>query len=182
MCFTREPNETEKKTITELCPSPIKPEIDDFSGKMLLAGSDQFLHVHIEAEYGDPTKIGDKNSEEDDDAYDEEEFSESGFSFADAELVSLFNADIETWLHKIHAICPIVFACRAEDSEAGGTELSEWHKESVARTQEVLEYLQQNNKSFENDEEIDLLKSSLSTICGFAGLSETEEIKKIFNF
>jgi hypothetical protein len=41
-----------------------------------------------------------------------------------------FNAAIERWLHASHAIAPIDFALRAEDSEAG-TVLSDWHRNSL---------------------------------------------------
>ncbi|MGE0400394.1 MAG: hypothetical protein AB7T06_27005 [Kofleriaceae bacterium] len=48
-----------------------------------------------------------------------------------------FNAAIETWLLAAHAIVPIDFALRAEDSEATTT-FSQWHRDSMAMSVDLL--------------------------------------------
>ncbi|MFE7113437.1 hypothetical protein ACFU98_45195 [Streptomyces sp. NPDC057575] len=53
-----------------------------------------------------------------------------------------FNEDIDAWLTTAHRHCPVLAAHRAEDGEAGGTELSHWHTWSVQRLPHLLPALE----------------------------------------
>lgn len=123
--FQRVPSAEEQALILRHVPPPLQPDAEDgpFWGRMLRLGSEQFVNMHIQSTYGNELPgegDGDEDADDDDFLYQ-----------ASTEAVEKFNADIETWLRKAHAICPIEFACRDEDAEAGGTELSDWHEQSL---------------------------------------------------
>lgn len=52
--FKRIPTDEEKTEIINLAPAPIKPDMDSFSGKMLMAGSEQFVNMYIHDTYECP--------------------------------------------------------------------------------------------------------------------------------
>ncbi len=60
------------------------------------------------------------------------------FFFAADSRVRRFNADIEAWLRHMHSVVPIVAVVRTPDGEAGGTDFSDWHRESHSMLPAVL--------------------------------------------
>lgn len=150
--FVTRPNNDQMEKIIKLAPSPIKPEADDFRGRMLLAGSPQNVHMYIQEAYDDPTAIGkaaeEFESEELDD-YDED----LPLFIASKKALDAFEADIESWLLKIHAFCPIEFVCRMEDTEAGGTELSDWHRGSLESIPGLIQQWEQAPDTYQQSEE-----------------------------
>ncbi|MFT3694765.1 MAG: hypothetical protein QM831_16570 [Kofleriaceae bacterium] len=48
-----------------------------------------------------------------------------------------FNQEIDAWLVKLNAVHPILLVVRGEDGEAGGTELSAWHKASLLQWPDI---------------------------------------------
>jgi hypothetical protein len=66
----------------------------------------------------------------------------SRWFFAASSRVRRFNEDIDAWLTAAHRHCPVLAAHRAQDTEAGGTELSDWHAWSVQRLPELLPALE----------------------------------------
>lgn len=127
--FERSPTRVEQAAITATVPPPLTDSVD-FDDSFLMVASDQFAHATIAETYeADP---GDAGLEEESD----EDFGR--FFFAASSQVTKFNADTERWLKEAHAICPILVAFRAEDWEAGGTELSKWHDWSIAQSDAIL--------------------------------------------
>lgn len=127
--FTRPPTPAEREQIAAKVPPPLRDSVD-FNGRDLMVASGQTAHVEIHSTYyrdGDPV--------EDDDDYSE---FDGRWFFASTAAVSRFNADIEAWLMHAHAVVPILFACRGEDGESGGTELSDWHRASVTQVPQIL--------------------------------------------
>ncbi|MCU0352376.1 MAG: hypothetical protein MUD08_01350 [Cytophagales bacterium] len=118
--FVQKPDDEQIRRIANAAPAPIKPGKKDFAGQMLLAGSEQFVNMHIQWAYGD-----DPDSDEYLDTDEDPCF------YVTSEALNAFNKHIEDWLLEIHAFCPIVFAYRGEDGEAGGTQLSAWHRMSL---------------------------------------------------
>lgn len=67
---------------------------------------------------------------------------EEGGAFIRKHTPDRINRSIDAWLKRCHKVVPIVAAFRAEDHEAGGTELSEWHWWSVSELDEVAAKLE----------------------------------------
>jgi hypothetical protein len=135
VCFTRRPSKAERESIAKRVPPPLQESIQ-FSGHHVYVAAGQFAHVGIAETYpgaGDPS--------------DESQWDGGRWFFAATEQVDAFNADIEAWLHETHKICPILTAYRMEDCESGGTDLSAWHKQSRARSAEVIQQLEKLHKS-----------------------------------
>lgn len=129
ICFARKPSKIEQEDITKRVPPPLQESIK-FSGHHVYVSAGQFAHVGIAETYpGDA------------DPKDESQWDDGRWFFAAIGQVEAFNADIEAWLHASHKICPILASYRMEDCESGGTELSDWHRQSVDRSAEVIERL-----------------------------------------
>jgi hypothetical protein len=122
--FQNIPGDSQIQKIIKSAPEPIQPNENDFCGRMLIAGSEQFVHLYIEAAYGDGKSK--KKSRKSYNYVEDEEFCTASDSALEA-----FEADIERWLIEVHQICPIECAVRHEDNEAGGTVLSVWHEQSL---------------------------------------------------
>lgn len=123
--FQRAPSSKDQAVISERVPPPLRDSID-FDGRHLVVASGQFVHTAMMEAY---EKAPDDSSE---DTF------EDGFGFAANSKVSAFNADIEQWLRAAHEQCPIAAAYRAQDWEAGGTELSDWHRWTMAHPERLL--------------------------------------------
>lgn len=67
---------------------------------------------------------------------------EEGGAFVRKHTADRINRSIDAWLKRCHKVVPIVAVFRAEDHEAGGTELSEWHWWSVNELEEVAAKLE----------------------------------------
>ena len=167
--FINKPNYEQLKQIIELAPAPIKPSESDLSGRFLMAGSDQFVNMWIEETYGKGEKDGEAEKEDYND-YDDDYGEDACFDVSE-EAADAFEAHIEQWLQETHAICPIEFAYRMEEAEAGGTELSGWHRKS-------LEYINGFVDKWTNDEatskqtekELDLFKHILLGIFNYGNI------------
>jgi hypothetical protein len=88
-------------------------------------------------------------------------------AFAGADSFTAFNAAIEAWLVACHAIAPIDFAFRAEDSEAGTT-FSEWHRRSLAGAAALLRDLA---KRYDDADTRDHVRTSLRAMMTEAGIA-----------
>ena len=161
--FAREPSPEERRALLALLPPVFAPEQDDagdalITGRMLTVGAGQFVNMLIERAYGDG-------------APPPEEYAEF---YVSAEAAQKFEDAIEAWLRASHQVCPIEFAVRAEDSEAGGTALSAWHEASVARGAQVVD-------AFVNDpswiavqgKERERLVHALSVVFDYCGIEPT---------
>ncbi|MFI2433048.1 hypothetical protein [Streptomyces sp. NPDC018693] len=125
--FAREPSADERAAIEARVPPPLEPFWK--GGRLLRVNSDQHVHMHIAQHY--PADQGD-------DDFDQE----SGWFFAASSRVRRFNEDIDAWLTEAHQHSPVLAAHRAQDAEAGGTELSAWHTWSVQQLPELLDALE----------------------------------------
>jgi len=98
------------------------------------ANGDQFIGLHIINAYPDAVDpaAGPEGADDDDDDL------EARFIFASGAQEQAFNHGIESWLQEMHKTHPIMFAARAEDAEAGGTQLDVWHAQSVAEAAKLL--------------------------------------------
>ena len=67
---------------------------------------------------------------------------EEGGAFIRKHTPDRINRSTVAWLKRCHKVVPVVAAFRAEDHEAGGTELSEWHWWSVSELDEVAAKLE----------------------------------------
>jgi hypothetical protein len=164
--FKMKPTRAQVNAIKDCAPPPITPEKRDFRGSMLMAGSDQFLHIAIADSYYD-------------DNDDNAGWADGRFFFASTAGVNKFNADIERWLLEIHAICPVEAAYRREDGESGGTELSKWHTESLKQTHAWLQMLVADTRTFtQKKEEQGLFEYMLRGVMAFSGIEkETLPVK-----
>ncbi|MDC0676010.1 hypothetical protein [Nannocystis radixulma] len=125
--FTRRPSPVAQKKIMALAPAPIRPDSKSFVGKMLAAHSTQYVNEAIQRFYGEPKDV------------DKKEQKELGKQFyVTAKASRAFDAAVEKWLLDVHEVCPIELVYRAEDLEAGGTELSAWHEASLAAIPALL--------------------------------------------
>lgn len=174
--FIKEPTKDQIKKITTLAPSPIKPEKEDFRGKMLIAGGGQFINMDIHEKYdGSATP---KSAGED---FGDKETTTMFYSSEKA--LKAFNEHIEKWLLEIHTFCPIQFACRMEDGEAGGTELSDWHKKSIKWTKSLIKELTKNKNTFtQKGEEKELFKHSLQGIFAFSKIKPSQIPSQLLDF
>ncbi|MEL5957553.1 hypothetical protein AADR41_22815 [Streptomyces sp. CLV115] len=125
--FAREPSADERAAIEARVPPPLEPSWK--GGRRLQVGSDQFVHIHIAEHY--PADQGD-------DDFDEG----SSWFFAASSRVRRFNEDIDAWLAVAHQHCPVLVAHRAQDAEAGGTQLPAWHTWSVQQLPGLLPALE----------------------------------------
>lgn len=137
--FKNTPTGEMRDRIIELAPPPFDLSEEDFKGRFLEAMSDQFIHASVAEAY---------DGELDEDTM-----------LTDDEAFDRFNEHIEQWLRQIHKICPIVFALRPEDGEAGGTEFSEWHFWSKDQLPALLESLSTG------DEELQEALSEIFDLC-----------------
>lgn len=134
--FVNEPTKEQQQKITELAPEPIKPDNNSYRGKMMVAGSDQFVNMYIEQAYGN--EAGDDAAKDirDDDDDDDDLSPEFYVSEAAHEA---FEKDVERWLLEVNTFCPVEFVLREEDGEAGGTALSAWHDHSLGAAKQLLQ-------------------------------------------
>jgi hypothetical protein len=174
--FEKKPTPDQVKEIIKLTPKPIKPEKEDFNGKMLLAGGGQFINMEIQKEYdkGDiPKGVIDAFG----DAETAHEF------YSSDKALNAFNEHIEKWLLEINEFCPIQFAYRMEDGEAGGTKLSDWHTKSLKETKKLLEKLEKDKDTFkQTDDEKDNFKHALEGIIHFAKIKTEQISTKLVNY
>ncbi len=126
VAFQREPTEAEQAAITARVPPPLRDSID-FAGRHLMVASDQFAHAAMMEAYEKAPH------DETEDAF------EGRFPFAASSKVEAFNEDTAAWLNHAHEQCPILVAFRAQDWEAGGTQLDDWHEWSVEQLPVVLD-------------------------------------------
>lgn len=100
---------------------------------------DQWIHQHLIEAYGTKERIvgmrAEHERQESGDELDFEDDEDEERLVATLATVEVpkFNAHIEQWLRSMHAKVPIAFAVRRQDSEAGGTRLGPWHRDSVSR-------------------------------------------------
>ncbi len=125
VCFERAPAKTEAAAIAKRVPAPLRDTIE-WDGRVLWVASEQGVGRLITSAYGKTKKAPTKLT------------SKSQFKIAPASAYGHFNADIDEWLAFAHTKSPILVAYRGEDAEAGGTELSDWHRESVKTLPSVL--------------------------------------------
>lgn len=137
--FKNTPTGEMRDRIIELAPPPFDLSEYDFKGRLLEAMSDQFIHASAAEAY---------DGELDEDTM-----------LTDDEAFDRFNEHIERWLRQIHEICPIAFALRPEDDEAGGTDFSKWHFWSKDQLPALLESLSTG------DEELQDALSEIFDIC-----------------
>lgn len=67
---------------------------------------------------------------------------EEGGAFIRKHTPDRINRSIDAWLKRCHKVVPVVAVLRAEDHEAGGTALSEWHRWSVSELDAVAPKLE----------------------------------------
>ncbi len=108
--FVREPDLVERKAIMKHRPRVLK-SVDWDGPAMSLGNGDQHANLAIREAYP-PMGNG---------------------AWASTRQIKAFEADLVTWLVKTHATSPIAFVARREDREAGGTQLGDWHRWSMAR-------------------------------------------------
>jgi predicted DNA-binding WGR domain protein/tetratricopeptide (TPR) repeat protein len=167
--FVLPPSPAQTEQIIRLAPAPIKPGKNDFRGRMLLAGSNQFVNMYIQEAYDDPT-AWDKMNEKAHDAGDnfDPHDEDSALFYASEPALDAFECDIERWLLEIHGVCPIEFAYRQEDWEAGGTELSAWHRISLDAIPQLIQQWHQDPATWkQTPKEKDLFQYSVSGIFNF---------------
>ncbi|MDJ1466808.1 WGR domain-containing protein [Xanthocytophaga flava] len=162
--FVTQPTYEQIEKIIQLAPAPIKPTKDDFTGRMLHAASEQFVNLYIQAAYeGSPFKIEDITPGKAIPYTDK-----SDLYSATPHALDAFEQDIEGWLLEIQQFCPIEFVFRREDWEAGGTNLSAWHRISLESIPELLEQWQQDPNTYtQSDKEKNLFKHAVSGIFNF---------------
>ena len=175
--FINKPTNEQLKQIIKLAPTPIKPSESDLSGKFLMAGSDQFVNMWIEEAYGETektdTKKGEQDEETEEEDYDDyDDYGEDACFDVSDEAADAFEAHIEQWLNETHAICPIEFAYRMEDGEAGGTELSAWHRKSLDHINDFITKWTNDEATFKQTEkEFDLFKYVVAGIFNFGNVA-----------
>lgn len=122
----RAPKPAERKKIEAGVPKPLADSVD-FDGQHLVVASAQGVgRCYIEAAYANPTTKPTSLT------------TTSRLAMAAPGRVGRFNLDIERWLLEAHAIVPIAVAYRGRDWEAGGTEFSGWHTESLPAVPKLL--------------------------------------------
>jgi len=121
--FAKVPRGKKRTALLANVPEPFREGVT-IKGRHLVACSPDYVHLPImetyDADPGDEDELGNR------------------FEFAASSRVRRFNEDIERWLRELHAVVPIVAVVRTEDGEAGGTDLSDWHTESIGRLDTVL--------------------------------------------
>lgn len=125
VCFERMPTKTEAAAISKRVPAPLRDTVE-WDGRVLRVASEQGVGRVIESAYGKAKKAPSKLT------------TRSQFKIAPTSAYARFNAEIDEWLAFAHTKAPILVAFRGEDAEAGGTELSDWHRESVETLPKVL--------------------------------------------
>lgn len=149
----RAPSLDEQREIADRVPGPLRETIEIEDTHVMVA-SERFVHLGIAESYelgGDADDDGSDPGVEPDDDFDDDDYDFGSASatrqgrlfFAHDDQVRAFNRDIEGWLRFIHELCPVRAAYRAEDHDAGGTELSEWHHASVRDLGILLPWLEQ---------------------------------------
>ncbi|MBO3748269.1 hypothetical protein J5X84_19525 [Streptosporangiaceae bacterium NEAU-GS5] len=98
-------------------------------GRQLMVASGLFLHGSLAREY--PARPG-----------DEDYLGDDGWFYAAPSRVARFNSSIEGWLGHANRQCPVMVAFRAEDSDCGGTKLSNWHDWSLAQLPRLMPELE----------------------------------------
>ncbi|MBB4920047.1 hypothetical protein [Streptosporangium saharense] len=126
--FAREPSISQRETIAETVPCPLRETVEWCGGRQLTVASGLFLHEILARAY--PAAGGERDRVGDD-----------GWLRAAPSRVAALNAAIDDWLRLIHGQCPILLAYRAEDPDAGGTRLSGWHDWSLTRLPDLLDEL-----------------------------------------
>lgn len=183
--FVNAPTKDKKKEIIKLAPKPIKPVQSDFSGKILNAGSGQFVNMYIEEVYGSNKKKVIKKEVEFNE--DEENFNEDDFDLpiefdVSPKAHAAFEAHIESWLHDINAICPIEIVYRHEDMEAGGTKLSSWHKKSALAIPDLLNKWSTNEDTFkQKKKEGELFQFLLAGVLEYGKIKEKDIPERILS-
>jgi tetratricopeptide (TPR) repeat protein len=130
--FARVPSDAERSAIEADVPPPLRASIEWEEPHLRVATGD--VHAAITAAY---FVAGEESDEDDDESYDDDDEPQ----LATTAQQRRFNEDIERWLHAAHAHCPILVAFRKQDLEAGGTELSQWHDDSVQAIPRLIEPL-----------------------------------------
>jgi hypothetical protein len=125
VCFDREPKGAEAAAIARRVPPPLRDTIE-WSGPLLWVASEQGVGRLIKAAYKKQPTAPSRLT------------TNSRFAIAPGTAYARFNADIDAWLQSAHETVPILVAFRCEDFEAGGTQLSGWHHESVEALPRVL--------------------------------------------
>lgn len=125
--FARAPSEEERDAIGAEVPEPLRDTIE-WDGPLLWVASEQGVGRLIRAAYGSGKKKGRVT----------ELTVSSRFAQASVSADGRFNAHIDAWLVAADARVPVLVAFRREDVEAGGTELSAWHAQSIGRVPEVV--------------------------------------------
>jgi hypothetical protein len=125
VCFAKAPSPAQRAKIEKRVPPPLA-DSKDWRGRVLTVASEQGVGRVIAAAYAKkPTKPTELTTR-------------SKFKIAPGSAYTRFDDDIDAWLRESHALSPITVAFRREDWEAGGTEKSAWHTESVAELPAIL--------------------------------------------
>ena len=122
--FARDPKPAERAKIAKTVPPPIGDVV--WKGRHCHASSEQGVGRQIQAAYSKPAKQPTQLT------------TQSRFKIPDGPKLSRFNADTERWLVEAHEIVPILVAYRRQDWEAGGTQLSPWHHQSLPLVKPLL--------------------------------------------
>ncbi|MDF2193785.1 hypothetical protein [Paraflavitalea sp. CAU 1676] len=163
----QEPTKQQQQQIAKSRPGVWKTDDDIFHGRIISVISDQFVNMWIQESYGND----DEEMEDDADDF----FEDNPEFYASKASKAAFEKDIERWLHEIHAICPIEFAFRNEDGEAGGTELSPWHEHSITLTKELIATWSADPQlAHQGKEEAEYFREAVGGILHYAGISEGE--------
>jgi hypothetical protein len=105
--FTNKPTQEQIITIIELAPEPIKPSMDSFIGKMMLADGGH-VSYHIHDTYGEKRSNNIENQQ----------------------ALDTFEVHVENWFLAINKFCPITLVYRVENRRAYGKH-SLWHQKSI---------------------------------------------------
>jgi hypothetical protein len=124
--------------------------------------------MYIEEAYGDGKFVKGINERDVED--DDDEFDDDPCFYVSEKAHDAFEADIERWLNEVNSVCPIEFAYRPEDGEAGGTELSDWHLESLKSLPSLIEKWDKERCKMDENEK-DWFKNAI------AGILEYGEVK-----
>ena len=125
--FLTAPTAPVRRAIAERVPPPLRDTIE-WDESMLWVASEQGVGRHIKNAYGKKKGKGVAALT-----------SLTKFAQAGGDADAMFNAHIEAWLRDAHRRCPILVAYRRQDFEAGGTELSDWHRSSIRHVQEAAD-------------------------------------------
>ncbi|MBO9633508.1 MAG: hypothetical protein J7578_10365 [Chitinophagaceae bacterium] len=180
--FVNEPTKEQQQKITELAPGPIKPDGNSYCGKMMVAGSDQFVNMWIEEAYGHGNSEDKDEEETFDDEEEEDEYEDDDDSefYVSEEAHQAFEKDLERWLLEVHGFCPIEFVFREEDGEAGGTELSAWHDHSLGFGKQLLQKWTTEKAIYDQSEaEKALFCDAAQSILDIAEISLNEADEKL---